>query len=389
MPANAVLVHNPEALHYQFYEEHPFNPLRLTLTLDLLRKCGALEQRQIIRPSAAKLEELLRVHRKDYVETISRLSENPPADHWVALAGRYGLDFEDTPYFPGMHHVSSIIAGGSLCAAETVMSGQSLHAFHMAGGLHHAFPERGSGFCVYNDTAVAIAHVREKYHARVLYIDTDVHHGDGVQWIFYNDPDVCTYSIHETGKFLFPGTGFVYEKGSGEGFGASFNVPMEPYTEDESWIESFTDTIEKVTAAFKPDIIISQHGCDAHALDPLSHIHCSMNIYREMPKIIHRLAHQYAGGRWVAVGGGGYDIWQVVPRAWSLVWLEMSDHALATAIGPHSRLPEDWVQHWSQQHDEELPETWLDDMALWKPMPRRAEIRQKNKEIARIAVQDL
>ncbi len=229
MPANAVLVHHPEALQYHFYEEHPFNPLRLTLALDLLEKCGALDEQQIVRPAlAAGMEELLRVHRKDYVDVISNLSANPPAEHWIAQAGQYGLDFEDTPYFPGMHQVSSLIAGGSLYAAEAVMSGQALHAFHMAGGLHHAFPERGAGFCIYNDTAVAIAHLKEKYKARVLYIDTDVHHGDGVQWIFYNDPEVCTYSIHETGKFLFPGTGFVYEKGDGDGFGTCFNVPMEP-----------------------------------------------------------------------------------------------------------------------------------------------------------------
>lgn len=390
MAANAVLVHHPQALHYKFNEQHPFNPVRLTLTMDLLRQLGALDEHQMVQPAPAQYADLLRVHRKDYIEAIAALSAPSPAPDLLAQAGRYGLDFEDTPYFSGMHEAAAAIAGGSLHAAELVMSGQTQHAMHMAGGLHHAFPERGAGFCIYNDTAVAIAHIREKYNARVLYIDTDVHHGDGVQWMFYNDPDVCTYSIHETGKFLFPGTGFVYERGDGEGFGASYNIPVEPYTEDDSWMESFTTTVEKVAAAFRPDIIISQHGCDAHALDPLSHIHCSMRIYQEMPAIIHRLAHHYAQGRWVAVGGGGYDIWRVVPRAWALVWLEMCGHPLLrTDHLEQLSMPEAWRQRWTQQADDELPTSWLDDSASWTPMPRRAEIARKNRETALIAVQDL
>ncbi|MBW7460969.1 acetoin utilization protein AcuC, partial [Paenibacillus sepulcri] len=236
--------------------------------------------------------------------------------------------------------------GGSVLAADLVMSGQTLHAYHMAGGLHHAFPDHGSGFCVYNDASIAIAHIRKQYGVRVLYIDTDVHHGDGVQWTFYNESEVCTYSIHETGKFLFPGTGFVHERGAEHGYGANFNVPVDPYTEDDSWLESFTASIRKVAAAFKPDIIVSQHGCDAHAFDPLSHTHCSMRIYQEMPAIIHALAHQYAEGRWVAVGGGGYDIWRVVPRAWALVWLEMINHPISAALAEkHSDVP--------------LPASWL------------------------------
>lgn len=390
MAANAVFVHHPQALHYKFNEQHPFNPVRLSLTMDLLQQLGALDEHLVVQPIPAQYEELLRVHRKDYIETISALSTPSPTHGSLAQAGRYGLDFEDTPWFAGMHEAACAIAGGSLHAAETVMSGRAQHALHLAGGLHHAFPERGAGFCIYNDTAVAIAHIRAKYNARVLYIDTDVHHGDGVQWMFYNDPDVCTYSIHETGKFLFPGTGFVYERGVGEGFGASYNVPVEPYTEDDSWMESFKSTVEKVAAAFRPDIIISQHGCDAHAFDPLSHIHCSMTIYQEMPAIIHQLAHRYAHGRWVAVGGGGYDIWRVVPRAWSLVWLEMSEHPLLQAGSLHGLpLPDVWRQRWIQHAEDELPTTWLDDPANWAPMPRRAEIARKNQETARIAVQDL
>lgn len=394
MSSNAVFVHHPESAAYHFGDEHPFNPIRLALSTDLLVAAGALQRNEMIAPSCSADNELLTlVHRPDYVEAVERLSSDRPLAADCTSAGKYGLDTEDTPYFPGMHQAAAAIVAGSVEAADQVMSGKALHAYHMAGGLHHAFPDRGSGFCVYNDAAVAIRYISQHYGARVLYIDTDVHHGDGVQWTFYDDPSVCTYSIHETGKFLFPGTGFVQEKGMDAGFGTCFNVPLEPYTEDDSWLECFQATIEKVAAAFKPDIIISQHGCDAHAYDPLSHIHCSMRIYSEMPAIIHHLAHRYTNGRWVALGGGGYDLWRVVPRAWSLVWLTMADHPIAAALmensGRNVPLPEQWLKKWSKDSPVPLPEWWLDDLTHIPPIPRRKEIEDKNRAIHQVAVQDL
>jgi acetoin utilization protein AcuC len=271
------------------------------------------------------------------------------------------------------------------------MSGRAEHALHLAGGLHHAFPDRASGFCVYNDAAAAITYIREKYHARVLYIDTDVHHGDGVQWFYYTDPDVFTLSIHETGKFLFPGSGFPHERGDSSGYGACLNVSMEPYTEDESWLDCFRQAVEHAARVFRPDIIVSQHGCDAHAFDPLAHIHCSMQIYRDMPRIIHQLAERYTQGKWVALGGGGYDHWRVVPRAWSLLWLEMNDHPLLARIDSEpngGHLPEQWPTiAASRKSDNPLPTTWLDDVASWTPMPRRAEITAKNRTMLELSLQ--
>lgn len=389
---NAIFVHHSDSTRYQFGEQHPFSPVRITLTLDLLQAAGALRSDQITSPSAtADEEQLALVHRADYINAVQRLSLDNPAQEAAAAAGKYGLDTEDTPFFPGMHEAAATIAAGSIHAAELVMSGAATHAYHMAGGLHHAFPDRGAGFCVYNDAAVAIQYMRKTYGARVLYIDTDVHHGDGVQWSFYHDPDVCTYSIHETGKFLFPGTGFVHEKGADAGYGACFNIPMEPYTEDDSWLECFRSTITKIAEVFKPDIIVSQHGCDAHAYDPLSHIHCSMRIYQEMPAIIHELAHKHTNGRWVALGGGGYDWWRVVPRAWSLVWLTMTDHPIAQQLLHREDvpLPQSWLDKWAPASPEPLPESWLDDMSHVLPIPRRAEIEVKNRLTAAIAVQDL
>jgi acetoin utilization protein AcuC len=392
MPENAVFVHHAGEIRYKFNESHPFNPKRLTLAIDLLRRMGALNDAQIAVPEPASDEQLLRIHRADYVRIVRALSVPEPAQADLDDAGQYGLDTEDTPCFPGMHDAAALIVGGSLLAAELVMSGKAGHAYHMAGGLHHALPGRGSGFCVYNDAAAAIAHIRKHWGARVMYIDTDVHHGDGVQWMFYADPDVMTYSIHETGKYLFPGTGFVHERGEGEGYGRSVNMPVEPYTEDASWLECFRDTVRRAAESFKPDVIVSQHGCDAHAYDPLSHIHCSMSIYAEMPAVIHELAHQYADGRWIAVGGGGYDIWRVVPRAWSLVWLEMTDHPAAAAAregGDGGRLPEDWIRAWQAESPVTLPETWLDHAESWTPIPRRSAIAEANRRMKELAVQFL
>jgi len=291
-----------------------------------------------------------------------------------------------------MHEAALGVVAGTLRAAEEVMSGRANHALHLGGGLHHAFPERASGFCVYNDVAVAIAWIRKEYDARVLYIDTDVHHGDGVQWRFYTDPDVFTFSIHETGKYLFPGTGFPNERGESAGYGACLNVPLEPYTEDDSWLECFTAALERIARAFRPDVIVSQHGCDAHAFDPLAHIHCSMRIYREIPKLIHQLAHALCGGRWIAAGGGGYDHWRVVPRAWSLLWMEMCDHPLLKDIDRAERerpalLPEGWTALKSPRRPNPMPAAWLDDMSRWQPIPRRPLISAKNKDVLEVALQ--
>jgi acetoin utilization protein AcuC len=390
MTVSAVFIHHPGAARYKFHDDHPFHPKRLALATSLLEAAGALgnEHRRTAGQADDGLVSL--IHRSDYINAVKGLSLDPPAREWTAQANRYGLGTEDTPYFPGMHDATASIVGGSAAAAEAVMTGQAQHAYHMAGGLHHAFPDRGSGFCVYNDAAIAIAKIRRDYGARVLYIDTDVHHGDGVQWSFYDDPDVCTYSIHETGKYLFPGTGFVNERGADKGFGTAFNIPLEPYTEDDSWLECFTHTIGKVAEAFKPDVIVSQHGCDAHAYDPLSHIHCSMRIYREMPAVIHRLAHRFAQGRWIAVGGGGYDIWRVVPRAWALVWLEMADHPLASALAAGNEpLPPAWIEKWKGESPVPLPTHWLDDSGRWPAMPRREEIERRNRQTSSVAVQEL
>lgn len=390
MSGNSFFVHHEKALNYRFHDQHPFHPIRLQLTLDLLHALGALDSSQILSYSPATEEQLLFVHQPTYVEAVKQLSSPSPDPIWVSRGEQYGLMDDDTPYFAGMHEAASYVAGGTIAAVDAVMSGASTHALHLGGGLHHALSAKAAGFCVYNDVSLAIAYAKHHYGARVLYVDTDVHHGDGVQWSFYSDPEVCTYSIHETGKYLFPGTGTIQERGEHQGYGTCINIPLQPYTEDESWMECFKESIQRVTDYFKPDLIISLHGCDAHALDPLSHMHCSMAIYSEMPSILHELAHTYSNGRWVAVGGGGYDMWRVVPRAWSMLWLEMSHHPLKQLIDQlsHPKLPATWLEKWQSQTQIPLPTDWLDDLSRWEGIPRRSEITSKNRETLAVALQD-
>jgi acetoin utilization protein AcuC len=380
---------------YRFHDAHPFHPIRLELTESLLRMAGALDDSQMASPlPRTEAEKAVRIlHREDYVEAVEALSKNHPFYAAIRKASDYGLQQDgDTPYFPGMHQAALNVVAGTMAAAEAVMSGAALRALHLAGGLHHAFPERASGFCVYNDAAAAIVRIREKYGARVMYVDTDVHHGDGVQWFFYTDADVFTFSIHETGKYLFPGTGFTHERGAAEGYGACLNLPLEPYTEDDSWLECFQTALEKAAEVFKPDVIISQHGCDAHAFDPLANLQCSMRIYREIPRMIREIADRYAQGRWVAVGGGGYDHYRVAPRAWGLLWLEMSQHPLLQDIDQMPAggyLPYGWPPSEFKGVPANMPETWLDDTTFWKPMPRRAEITAANRKMLELALQHL
>nr|WP_217438061.1 acetoin utilization protein AcuC [Brevibacillus sp. HB1.1] len=363
------MIYSPDYTQYYFHDDHPFNQRRLLLTHDLMSSYGILKDSDILTPRPATDEELSLVHDPRYIQFVR---DQGHSEHELPQAASYGLGTEDVPCFSNMHEASSLIVGGTLNAVDAVMSGQAEHAFNPAGGLHHAFRGRASGFCIYNDCSVAIAYLRKNWNARVLYIDTDAHHGDGVQWAFYDDPSVLTVSIHETGKYLFPGTGNLSERGDGTGYGYSVNVPLDAFTEDDSFLEVYEELVSKLAAGFKPDVILTQNGCDAHAFDPLTHLSCSMKIYQAIPRLAHRLAHEYCDGRWIAVGGGGYDIWRVVPRAWTLVWSEMSDQPLTD-----SDLPEAWLKRWQPETDLPLPPRLFDEP--FPTIPRRAEITEKNR----------
>ncbi|MBT2691182.1 acetoin utilization protein AcuC [Bacillus sp. ISL-47] len=370
MTHDSVFVYSKELLNYKFSKNHPFNQVRLKLTLDLLKNMKAIEDHQIVPPRPATDEELHLIHDPSYVNAVKLAGQGQlPED----IGENYGLGTEDTPIFPNMHEASSLLVGGTLAAVDSVMSGRAKHALHLGGGLHHGFRGKASGFCIYNDTSVAIKYIQEKYKAKVLYVDTDAHHGDGVQWSFYDDPDVCTLSIHETGRYLFPGTGNINERGQGKGYGFSFNIPVDAFTEDDSWLHAYRTAFREVAEFFKPDVILTQNGADSHYLDPLTHLSSTMKIYREIPKLAHEIAHEYCDGKWIAVGGGGYDIWRVVPRAWALIWLEMTENS-----NSYGSLPAEWVNTWKKHAPVPLPLQWDDPDDLYPPIPRKSEITEKN-----------
>jgi acetoin utilization deacetylase AcuC-like enzyme/GNAT superfamily N-acetyltransferase len=358
--SRARLIFDPEELDYDFGPEHPLQPGRFAALMNLLEICGLWRSTDTsfsLPLRAATTEELSLVHTSDYISAVQALGssgdvESLDSEH-LQLAIKYGFAEGDTPVLQHMHEVSARIAGGSLVALNAVMgiSGDGkvipeaerpLHVFHPAGGLHHAWAERASGFCIYNDISVAIASVLRASEAKILYIDFDAHHGDGVQRSFYDEPRVMTVSIHETGRYLFPGTGDVLEMGNGSGRGYSINVPLEPFTEDDSYIEGIDLLLSPLVLSFAPDLIVTQHGCDTHAWDPLTHLSLTMRGILEQIKLAHRLTHTYCQGRWVALGGGGYDLYRVVPRAWSMVWAEMSEQTLPR------ELPNAWVNRWHQ-----------------------------------------
>jgi acetoin utilization protein AcuC len=348
------LVLCPEVRIYDHGQQHPLRPDRVLLTWELIRAYGldgAANVRAIgCEPAAEDVIGL--VHEAAFIDATKRAGDGETGP-WA----RFGYGPGDNPIFPRMHEAGALVVGASVAAARAVWQEGSDHAFNAAGGLHHAMPARASGFCVYDDPAVAIAWLLEQGAERVAYVDVDVHHGDGVQAIFYGEPRVLTVSIHESGEYLFPGTGFPEERGAGEAEGTVVNLPLEPLTGDEGWLEVFREVVPGRVRAFRPDVLVTQLGCDTHATDPLAHLRLTTRAYRETAKILHGLAHEAAGGRWVATGGGGYQWARVVPRAWTIAFAEMAD----ALDGLPDALPEGWIEEAERRLGSSIPPTLSED----------------------------
>ncbi|HLA16716.1 MAG TPA: acetoin utilization protein AcuC, partial [Candidatus Limnocylindrales bacterium] len=332
-----LLVYGPWSDRYDFGDQHPLTPLRFGPGIDLLRLVGATIG---IAPEPASDDDLLLCHTRRYLEIVRRFAADP-GETPVAGIGLGG----DCPPFADMHAISGAVAGGSLRAVEAILRGQVKHAFHPGGGLHHAMAERASGFCIYNDPALAIARARRD-GKRVLYIDLDTHHGDGVQALHADDAAVLTFSIHESGRYLFPGTGHADELGTGAAAGTSVNVPLEPWTGEGPWLAAVSALVPELAACFGADLVVSQHGCDSHAWDPLAHLRVTTTAMGAAARLVDAVAHRWSGGRWLATGGGGYDIYRVVPRAWALTWL-----AGAHRAPPSDTLPAEWRERWDGPAD--------------------------------------
>ena len=273
---------------------------------------------------------------------------------------RFGYGPGDNPIFDRMHEAGALVVGASLAAARAVWTGEVAHAFNAAGGLHHAMPARASGFCVYDDPAVAIAWLLAQGAERIAYVDVDVHHGDGVQAIFYDDPRVLTVSIHQYAPEIgfFPGTGGLTERGGPGAEGAAVNIPMPPGISDAAWLEAFRAVVPEAVHRFHPDVLVTQLGCDTHHTDPLAHMRLTTGAYRETAKELHALAHATSDGRWVATGGGGYQWARVVPRAWTIYFAEMAD------VQVPDQIPEGWLERVEFLLRAEVPTTLSESPSL-------------------------
>jgi acetoin utilization protein AcuC len=333
MSGRAQLMWDERVTQYDFGPGHPMDPVRLTLTRDLVRSFGLDGVAKVVAAPPAGESTLSLVHRADYVAAVRRASADPRS-----ADPAYGLGTEDNPAFPAMHQASALIAGQSVGAAEAVWRGEVAHAVNFAGGLHHAMPGAAAGFCVYNDAALAVARLLELGAERVAYVDMDVHHGDGVQTAFWDDPRVLTVSVHEHPMTLFPQTGWPEETGGAGAEGSAVNVALPAGTGDAGWLRAFHTVVPELLASFRPQVLVSQHGADTHFEDPLAHLAVSLDAQRAVAEACHALAHEHAAGRWVALGGGGYAVTDVVPRTWT--------HLVAIAAGvpvaPETHVPADW-----------------------------------------------
>ena len=336
-------------LGYTMGGDHPLHPIRLDLTMRLADSLGVLttDRLEVLKPTPAGAELLTLVHDPAYLEAVRRAPSEPDIGH--------GLGTADNPIFEGMYDAAALITGGSVLAARRVHEGTAQHAVNIAGGLHHAMRDAASGFCVFNDAAVAIAWLLTQGYERIAYVDVDVHHGDGVQAAFYTDPRVLTVSVHQTPLTLFPGTGFPEETGDAEkALGSAVNLALPNGTDDSAWLRAFTAVVPSVLRAFQPQIIVTQCGCDAHHEDPLADLALTVDGQRASYKAMHELAHELCDGKWVVLGGGGYEIVQVVPRAWT--------HALAEVTGAtvEGAVPEDWQDLALRRSGEHAPTNMLD-----------------------------
>jgi acetoin utilization protein AcuC len=322
------LVMSDDLTRYDFGNDHPMAPGRVSNTISLARQLGVLDRLDIVPPPEIDIDILRTVHTADYIDAV-RCGEPNAA---------YGLGTSDNPAFPGMHEIAGRVAMATLEAARGVWSGEVERACNISGGLHHAMPDHASGFCIYNDLAIAIRWLLDAGCERIAYVDVDVHHGDGVQAIFYDDPRVLTVSLHETPARLFPGTGFAYESGGPHARGTAVNVALPSGTTDEGWLRAFHAIVPKVVAEHEPNILVTQHGCDSHRRDPLADLNLSLDGQRASYLAVAELADQFCQGRWVSTGGGGYAVLNVVPRAWT--------HLLAVVSGqpiqPDTEVPLAW-----------------------------------------------
>jgi len=352
MPAaeSPLLAWTPKLLDYDFGPGHPMSPLRLRLTMDLIEQFGLLKQFHVVSPERANDELLRLVHEQEYIDHVRAEDGGGPPYPW-------GIGGSDNPIFAGMHEASALVVGGTVAATLAVWRGQAPRAVSPSGGLHHAMARSAAGFCVYNDIAIGIAAALAEGAQRVLYVDVDAHHGDGVERAFWDDDRVLTISVHQTGRSLFPGTGFAQDIGGPSARGFAVNVAVPPRTSDAGWLRAIDAVVGPLAAEWQPELVVSQHGADTHGRDPITDLDISVDAQRAAAVMISDWANEFAGGAWVATGGGGYDVASTVPR----VWTHLAAVVAGAPIDPVTPTPQGWRDEVHALLGEDAPETMTED----------------------------
>jgi len=360
VPTLLRLVWSPELLGYDFGQGHPMTSLRVELAMALSRDLGLLDGDDVQVADALPATDavLETVHEAAYVRAVHAASDEGTADP------ARGLGTRDDPVFPHMHEAAARVVAASVDSALAVWDGRAQHAVNLSGGMHHAMPGAASGFCIYNDAAVAIRELLDAGAERVAYVDVDAHHGDGVQAVFWDDPRVLTVSVHESGHTLFPGTGHARETGGPHAVGTAVNLALPSATGDAGWLRAMDAVVPAVVRAFAPQVLITQHGCDTHVRDPLTNLRVSVDGQRAAAGRLHDLAHEVTGGRWLALGGGGYSVTDVVPRAWA----HLVGIARHQPVDPRTPVPQHWQDLVEARCGRPGPE-WMTDGRDPEPVP--------------------
>ncbi len=363
------IVFHPKYLEYDLGDQHPFSPLRIQMVIELLQELGY--DLKFETPDTIAPEELYKIHSPDYVEIVEQAGKGIEREDFE----QYGLGTADNPIKAGMSEAARSIAGGTLYGAQLLLERKYQKVIQFGGGFHHAHKNLAAGFCLYNDLALAINEMTERgWH--VVYLDIDVHHGDGVQEIFYENDKVMTISLHESGEFLFPGTGWIYESGRGMGKSLKLNLPLEPFTEGESYYYVLEKLLEEALSYFRPDALVVQAGADPHFSDPLADLLLTTKDFERIYKLIMQNVNQYANGRVLFTFGGGYSL-EATARVWTLLYLVLTGSPVP------ERLPENWRKKWEHKLGRKINGSFHDPNPSYNPIPRKEEISNHNKDMLR------
>ncbi len=361
------VIYHPEYKQYNLGTEHPFSPLRVEMVLDVLKELG--HEADFSLPEEVQPKDLQSIHDSDYIEALEAVS----AGKTVADIGKYGLGTADNPIVSGMAYGARRIAGGTLLGARMLLDGSAQKVLQLGGGFHHAQRSLAAGFCLYNDLALAIREMTAKgWH--VAYFDIDVHHGDGVQKMFYNSENVMTISLHESGEYIFPGGGWLHELGRGMGRSLKLNLPLEPFTEGDSYLEAVEKVAEEALRWFKPDALVVQAGADAHFSDPLADLMLTTQDFERLFQKIFKMSEALCNNRLLITLGGGYSF-QATARIWTILY------QMFFGLKFPNELPDAWLARWESKLKIKIPSRLHDPNPAFEPIPRKAEIVRTNRDL--------